>query len=372
VNNPNKILIIGGGLAGLVSGIRLVRKGFHCVLIEKEAYPFHRVCGEYISNEVKPFMIREKLFPKGVHVADINEFELTSVNGKQAILPLDSGGFGISRYFLDKHLFDIAISEGLEYFREEALSVNFNSNQFEVITNKQEHIADLLICAHGKRSKIDKQLNRAFIKMRSPYVGVKYHVKYDQPENRVSLHNFENGYCGINAVEQGIVNLCYLTHRDNLRQFRSIPEMEKKILYKNPHLNKIFTEAEFLFEKPETINEISFETKLPVEDHCLMLGDAAGMITPLSGNGMSMAMRSAYMLSESIFAYASKKNFDRSQLEAHYANQWRAAFKNRLSKGRYMQRLFGNKLLSQLSVNLALYSRPIAQLLIKQTYGEAF
>ncbi len=368
----NKIVIIGGGLAGLVCSIRLLRKGFHCILIEKKKYPFHRVCGEYISNEVKPFLQREKLFPFEVQTANIDEFELSANNGKRAILPLGQGGFGISRYYFDNFLFDIAITEGLECFQEEAIDIRYTNNGFDVATDRQTIHTDILICAHGKRSKIDKQLNREFINKRSPYLGVKYHIKYTHPVNRVSLHNFDEGYCGVNAVENGVVNLCYLSHRNNLKKFKNISEMEEAILFKNPHLREIFSNAEFLFDKPEVINEISFETKGPIEKHCLMVGDAAGMITPLSGNGMAMAMHSAYVLSECIGKHARKTDFKRQHLESDYAQAWNQLFARRLARGRQIQNLFGKKLLSNLSVNLALYSKPIAQVLIRQTHGKEF
>jgi hypothetical protein len=55
--------------------------------------------------------------------------------------------------------------------------------------------------------------------------------------------------------------LCYLTTRENLRKYKNVSEMERNILWKNPHLKQIFLEAEFLYDKPEVINEISFSPK---------------------------------------------------------------------------------------------------------------
>ncbi len=52
---------------------------------------------------------------------------------------------------------------------------------------------------------------------------------------------------------------------------------------------KYFLNQNFYLTEPVTISQISFEKKSQVENHVLMLGDAAGMITPLCGNGMSMA-----------------------------------------------------------------------------------
>ncbi|MEX1240344.1 MAG: FAD-dependent monooxygenase [Cyclobacteriaceae bacterium] len=97
-----KTVIIGGGMAGLISGIQLARAGIPCVLIEKKSYPLHRVCGEYISNETVPFLKRNGLYPTEFSPPQINRLQLSSVTGKQAIVPLDFGGFGISRFSFDQ------------------------------------------------------------------------------------------------------------------------------------------------------------------------------------------------------------------------------------------------------------------------------
>jgi len=59
MNNEFDIAIIGGGLAGLSLSIQCANAGYRTLLFEKETYPFHKVCGEYISNESFPFL--EKL-----------------------------------------------------------------------------------------------------------------------------------------------------------------------------------------------------------------------------------------------------------------------------------------------------------------------
>ena len=45
------IAVVGGGLAGLSLSIQLAKAGYDVILFEKEKYPFHKVCGEYISLE---------------------------------------------------------------------------------------------------------------------------------------------------------------------------------------------------------------------------------------------------------------------------------------------------------------------------------
>jgi flavin-dependent dehydrogenase len=156
-----------------------------------------------------------------------------------------------------------------------------------------------------------------------------------------------------------------------LKQNGSIKEMEKQVLYKNPFLKSLFLNSEFLFDRPETINEISFATKSPVHNHILMAGDAAGMITPLCGNGMALAIHSAKLTSELIIQYSQKK-ITRITLENDYALQWNNQFARRLWVGRQIQKLFGADWVSNLSVGIVNYAKPLATYLMKQTHGTPF
>ena len=50
------VIVVGGGLAGLTSALHLSRFGIRVTLVEKNSYPRHKVCGEYLSNEVLPYL----------------------------------------------------------------------------------------------------------------------------------------------------------------------------------------------------------------------------------------------------------------------------------------------------------------------------
>ncbi len=365
-------IVIGGGLGGLVTAIGLVRQGIQCHLIEKKTYPFHRVCGEYISNEAMPFLKRMGLYPEQFSPPQINRFQLSSISGKHATIPLHPGGFGISRYHFDNYLYEQALKEGVvTHLNTEAGKTSFQNGKFIVNTQSGSFEADALIGAFGKRSKLDIMLNRDFIKKRSPYAGIKYHVKTDHPRELICLHNFEGGYCGMSNVENDITNLCYLTHREPLRKLGSIEALEHEVLFKNPVLKSIFTNADFIFTRPEVINEISFETKGPVNNHILMVGDAAGMITPLCGNGMAMAIHAGKLASHLVAQFCMEK-ISRQTLETAYAHEWKKIFSKRLWNGRQIQQLFGNHFLSNAAVNLMLHFKPLANFIVSNTHGQSF
>ncbi len=156
-------------------------------------------------------------------------------------------------------------------------------------------------------------------------------------------------------------------HRRNLKEFKDIKSVEEKVLCQNPQLEKVFGEAEFLFKKPEVINEISFETKSQNDDGILMCGDAAGMITPLCGNGMAMAIHSAKLLSEHITRFFSNGK-NKENLVADYNKEWNAIFSKRLAVGRTIQRLFGKSFQSDFSLAL-LEIKPLANFIIRNTHG---
>lgn len=370
----DKIIIAGGGLAGLIASIHLTRAGVPCILIEKKAYPFHRVCGEYISNEVVPYLRSLDVFPDAIGPSKIDRFQLTSTNGKLAEMPLDLGGFGISRFSFDNFLYERAQTLGVEFLlNTDVEKISFGDDQFQVDAGGRKLNAKIVIGTFGKRSKLDVAMNRSFIQKRSPYVGVKYHIRLpDFPNDLIALHNFYNGYCGISRVEGGIVNLCYLTSRSNLKLYGNIRTMEEAVLFKNPFLKNIFQHAKFVFDKPETINEISFETKAPVEQHILMAGDSAGMISPLCGNGMAIAIHSAKILCEHVLRFLSEDAYSRGQMEIDYRDTWKKQFANRLWAGRQIQQLFGGTMVSNLAVGLANGTPAIAKFLMRHTHGEPF
>ncbi len=365
------VLIIGGGLAGLCNAIHLSKFGKKVLLIEKNTYPKHKVCGEYISNEVLPYLAFLEINPFDFGAVKIDEFQLSTTNNKLISSKLPLGGFGISRYKLDFELYQKAQQNGVEFLQDTVTKIDFKDELFFLQTNENKQFTSkIVIGAFGKRSLLDVKMQRDFIQKKAPYLGVKIHVKGNFKENLVALHNFKGGYCGVSKVENDTINLCYITNFSAFKKFKNIDDFQEKVVFKNTFLKEIFTNTNPVFEQPLTISQISFESKKPIENHIIMCGDAAGMIHPLCGNGMSMAIQSAQIASKLILNYLENKNYTREMLENDYLLQWNRQFKWRLKAGNFIAMLFRNDAVANVLLRILQKIPFVVPIIIQQTHGK--
>jgi flavin-dependent dehydrogenase len=311
-----------------------------------------------------------------MHLPVIDTLFLTAPNGKAFTTKLPLGGFGISRYKLDALLAGIAKENGVHLIEETKVDDVIFEDKFHIRFHSKEITSKLCCAAYGKRSNLDIKWKRNFLqsadKRLDNYVGVKYHIKTDWQRNVIGLHNFVNGYCGVSKIEDDKYCLCYMTKAENLKNCNNnIHQLEESILYRNPHLKKLFLESEKCEAFPLTISQVNFNKKTQIENHILMLGDSAGMITPLCGNGMSIALHTSKIATELINSFLGEK-ISRDQMETLYEKQWLHHFAKRLKSGRILQHFFGSGRLSNLFVatfkTLPFLSKPVIQM----THGKPF
>ncbi|MGO4818341.1 NAD(P)/FAD-dependent oxidoreductase [Flavobacterium sp. W22_SRS_FP1] len=365
------VIIIGGGLAGLTSAIHLSKLGLQVTVIEKNSYPKHKVCGEYISNEVLPYFSWLDLKISELQPTAINKLEFSTVNGKVINSELPLGGFGVSRYALDLFLYEEAIANGCLMIQDTVENIVFKENRFTITTsNKTVLESEIVIGAFGKRSNVDQKLNRDFIQKKSSWLAVKAHYSGKFPNDLVGLHNFKGGYCGVSKVENNKINICYLADYDTFKQYKNIEEYQDKVVSQNPKMKAIFDNSKLLFDKPITISQISFSKKEAVENHILMIGDTAGLIHPLCGNGMAMAIHSAKIVSELIVGYFNGEIKSRDVLEKRYFKEWEMNFSKRLKTGRLLSKLLQKQSLSYVLLRILVRFPFLLPIVIRKTHGK--
>lgn len=361
------IIIAGGGLAGLTAAI-LLSKNFSVLLADPDTYPRHKMCGEYLSNEV--YEVLEAL---GISLNDftnihLDTFEFSSPGSKTVKARLPLGGTGISRYTLDHELYKLAIKKA-EFVLGRVQDATYHNHGFNVIIEQESYRCKQFIMATGKRSNLDKNLQRDFINKKSPWLAVKMHYEYDMPANLVQLHTFNGGYAGLSKVENNLVNCCYLVNYESFKQFKDILVFQEQVMAVNPQLAHFFDKATATWEKPITISQISFEEKQPIEDHAIMIGDTAGLIHPLCGNGMAMAIHSAVIASRQLTQFLNGKK-TRDHMLIDYSMEWKNVFATRLQYGRYLQRLLLSKTLTGYAYKAISQVPFVLPAIIKKTHGK--
>ncbi len=361
------MIVIGGGLAGLTAARELAASGWDVLVFEKHPLPHHKVCGEYLSLEVVPY-----LEGSGVALEDaprIDTFRLHTTRGNQVTTRLPLGGIGISRYALDYRLFQAAREAGAHFRWEAVEAVAFSEGSFLVQTRGSAYRAAQVLGAWGKRSAMDRVLHRPFFSQPSPWMGIKMHFEAAYPANEVGLYPFRGGYGGLSVTETGAVNFCYLIHRDRFRESAGPMACTRELIQEQPGLRKTLSGAAPLFEKPLSISNLFFGKKQLQSDRVLMAGDAARLIHPLCGNGMAMAIETGRLQARLTGRWLRGEFGEQKDLLREFQTTWEGTFSRRLHTGTRLQGLLTRSGGLEISLWLASRFPGLLRRIIRNTHG---
>lgn len=340
------VAIIGGGLAGCSAAVHLAARGKRVIVLEAKTYPHHKVCGEFLSPECATLLDELGLTETitAYHPKQIDIVRITAPDGTSWTTRLPGTAWGISRYVLDDALARHARACGVEISEQTVASAIDGDleNGFRVegrLAGSSITIrARAVVGAHGKRSGVDRSLNRAFLRQPAPFIGLKSHLYGPPLPNRIELHVFPGGYCGFSEVENGGANVCLLVRQDVFHQHRSIPAFIEWMSTQNPHLGRWLSGAKSAGEDWLSIAQVSFARKPPIERDVLMAGDSAGLIAPLAGDGMAMALRGGELAATLLNRFLDGA-LSADGLRRGYTTAWEREFWGRLRLGRALQSL---------------------------------
>jgi flavin-dependent dehydrogenase len=102
-----------------------------------------------------------------------------------------------------------------------------------------------------------------------------------------------------------------------------------------------------------------------------MAGDAAGMIPPLCGNGMSMALHAGKIAFELVEKFLDKR-IGRTELESGYTSAWQKKFSHRLATGRWLQKITENEPGFSFLIKIGMHFPGLLKYLVRKTHGTSF
>jgi flavin-dependent dehydrogenase len=289
------VAVVGAGPGGSTLAALLARRGYSVALIDRDAFPRDKLCGEFLSYDALP--IAEAL---GIDLDVAPLIERCRIVSRRRtyefVFPHPARG--VSRMMLDAALHRCAVASGATPLLATASAVTRESVTFDGGIIHARVVAG----AWGRWGRFDKQLGRAFVRDRSHRnFGFKRHYRGIGTDGVVELYSFAGGYLGVNDVEDGVTNICGLVHARRLQNhkgrwdaFVETIRAEEKVL-DEMYARYAPAQEGFLSSDP-----VIFRARSAVEEGIFMIGDASGVIDPLTGNGMAMAMQSALLAAQSI------------------------------------------------------------------------
>ena len=343
------VAVVGGGLAGCHAAITLAQRNHRVVLLEANPYPHPKVCGEFLSPECASLFGESGFLHElqQLNPVTIRTLRITAPNGDSWRTEFPAPAFGISRYTLDAALATYAQHQGVEV-RDGVRVTEITGNLRDCFSitartaeGTQTFQAAAVIGAQGKRSNLDRRLKRAFLNQPQPYVALKRHFKGPPLFNHIDLHVFRGGYCGMSQVEGGVTNVCLLVRQEIFQNAlkdsdSGVEGFIRWIGAENTHLRNWLAQATPVYPEWLSIGQVPFVSKSSVEGDVLLAGDAAGMVAPLAGDGMAMALHSGKLAARMIDRYLAAE-LTALELKKEYTRIWNATFRSRLRLGRVLQ-----------------------------------
>jgi len=367
------VAIVGGGLAGCSAAVQLARAGHEVLLLEKQSYPVHKLCGEFLSPEVESAFGRlgllQDLFDAGAHT--MHRTRLTASNGRMFEAELPGAAIGISRYRLDLLLFEHARKAGAT--ARDGMAVRSVTGRlddgFTIETRDTSHRARVVLGAYGKRGLLDRKLDRDVLDEHRPYVAFKAHFRGVDLEDWIELHAFDGGYCGMSHVEDGLINACWITHEDTLKAADRSPEgMIEQTFQTNPYLKARFDDMERVSDSFCAVSQVGVRPKSTFDGDVCMIGDTAGMIAPMCGDGMAMALRSAELVTPRVHAFLSGHS-TADDFRTEYTADWEAEFGTRMRIGRWAHHAYIRPWVARTGLALCRLAPAIGRWVIRNTRG---
>lgn len=294
----DEVLILGGGVAGCAASILLARKGRGVTLIEREPTPRHKVCGEFLSGEAL-----EDLHALGINAASLGAVPIDSVRlaaaGRAAEAPLPFPAASLTRKALDTALIAEAIAAGVRVERGRSVQSlgRTTSNVWQATLDDGTTCeAATVFLATGKHDL------RGYTRPEDPERWIAFkmyfrltHAQASELGRASELMLYPGGYGGIQPVEGGIANLCWVVQQRHLarvgnRWENSLAKMQRDC----PHLAMRLAGAEPVLAKPIAITHIPYGyIRRTTENGLYCIGDQAAVIPSFTGDGISIALHTA-------------------------------------------------------------------------------
>ena len=348
-NRKPHVLIVGAGPAGSSLAIRLAAQGLQVTLIEREHFPRHKLCGEFISPECLAHFSELGVLNRMSAAGGQRVYETCFYDrrGKGFAVPsglFDGNGYALSlsRSEMDAQLLTRARECGVNVFEgRRPTAVHLSGGMIREIetvdgsSTGRKVTADMFVDATGRSLALSKLVERSGANGRhrkpgkpSIALGFKTHLKgVNLSAERCEIYSFPGGYGGLTQVEDGLTNLCFLMDPLAAREHGTDANtLMKKAVGANRRAAMALEGAEPIREwLAVSVNSFG-RSKETAATNLFTVGDAAAFIDPFTGSGILMALESSALLAAAIARHADSIE----RVNQEYQSAYRETFSTRL------------------------------------------
>ena len=315
------VAIVGSGPAGATCAAFCAMAGIRTLLLEREKFPREKVCGDCLNPSCNPILERLELGPqvRALPHAVLTSVDFVALGGRTVSVPFPDGGeMAIKRSLFDHLLMKRAVEAGAEV-RDGALVSNVNppgsrGAGWTIHAAGETIVARILVAADGRNSTVARLLG---LLPPSRKERLALQTRVPRPAdfgNRVVLQFLPEGYSGQAPVSDDELNLCLVATPEKM------PAMRR------------WAEARFVIPATQTwrtITPLRRAAIMPAHRRLFLIGDAARVVEPFTGEGIYYALRSGELAATAIREWltngdeaAAARSFTTAQEKLYRGRLW--------------------------------------------------
>ncbi|GAB5539216.1 MAG: geranylgeranyl reductase family protein [Salibacteraceae bacterium] len=374
------VAIVGAGPAGASTAIALHGSSLKVALIDKATFPRDKICGDALSpdvvNQLRKLPLNcGELFDQFEQKIWCNAVRFVAPNYRFADLRLNKPGitgYVSPRLDFDYFLYQQAVRSKVvtDFTGNTIAKLEKDSTGVRIQINDETIHADVVLAADGANSFVSRTLHNEKIDRNHHCAGLRCYyenVSGFSPDNAVELHFYKEllpGYFWIfplpgNRANVGLGMLSAYVSKKNV----NLKQLLQQIIKDHPNVKDRFAQARATEEIKGFGLPLGSKKRNLSGDRYLMLGDAASLINPLSGEGIGNAIRSGRVAAEHIKLAVQKQRFDATFNKAYdkeiYHRMW-----GELRMNYWIQLAMRNPRLSNFIVEKAVGSKMIESLVL--------
>ena len=381
--NGYDLIIVGAGPAGSTAAIYAKRRGLKTLLIDKERFPRDKICGDALSGKSVAILRELDLLEKtqklpGAHIQSIvfssPNHASFRIDLTQTSLKNIPKGFVIRRKNFDAFLFAEAEKAATKTLQNFVVSDLIIENGYvkgiqghDKSSGKEtEFYSKIVLGADGYKSIVSRKLGLYFHDPKHWVVALRcYYKNVKELTDQIELHYVDEvipGYFWIFPIENGYANvgigmLHEYIKRQNIDLIKAFENTIKSAYFKSR-----FSGSEPM-EKPVGWNlPVGSKRRKSYGNGFLLLGDAAGLIDPFTGEGIGNAMYSARFAVETAVNALEEADFSEQYLSKYDQSLW-DAIGNELKISTKLQKIGRYRTLLNFVINKAAENKEVSNII---------